>query len=70
LERGQRVGTNFDLLVKRWTGSRWVAIGSAVDKVISQTEGSPVLVLKANNNPMVSWEELETSSNNILVRQY
>lgn len=63
-------GSNYNVFVKRWSGSSWVAIGSAVDKVISATAGSPALVLKSNNTPIISWEEFDGTSNNIYVRQF
>jgi hypothetical protein len=64
-------GSSYDVWAKRWTGSAWVQIAtSAVDKTRSRNAERPLLVLKTNNNPIVSWDEWDGTSENILVRQF
>jgi hypothetical protein len=64
-------GSSFDVFVKRWTGSTWIQITTvAVDKTLSRNAERPSLVLKSDNNPIISWDEEDGTSENIYVRQY
>jgi hypothetical protein len=63
--------SNYNVFVKRWTGSSWVNVSSsALDKTLSRTAQRPAIVLKTNNNPIVAWDEADGSSENIYVEQY
>jgi hypothetical protein len=63
--------TNYDVFVKRWTGTTWAQVSSnALDKTLSQTAQRPALVLKSNNNPMVSFDEFDGTSENVYVKQF
>jgi hypothetical protein len=61
-----------DLAIKRWTGTAWESIGSAIEDYYFDTSTTPDLVLKTNNNPIVSFTTNKGSGNleDILVKQY
>jgi hypothetical protein len=64
-------GSSYDVFAKRWTGSTWVQITSTVvDKNLSRNAERPALILKSDNNPIVSWDEEDGISDNIYVRQF
>jgi hypothetical protein len=64
-------GTSYDVFVKRWTGSSWSQITvNAVDKTLSRNAERPSLVLKSDNNPIISWDEEDGASENVFVRQF
>jgi hypothetical protein len=63
-------GASFDVRVKRWTGSKWVSIADVVDKSVNRNAERPALVLKSDNNPIVSWDEWDGTSENIYVRRF
>jgi hypothetical protein len=63
--------TNYNIFVKRWTGSAWANVSSsALDKTLSRTAQRPAVVLKSNNNPLVAWDESDGASENVYVEQY
>lgn len=62
--------SNYNVYVKRWTGTAWANISSALDKTLAQTAQRPAIILKTNNNPIVAWDESDGTSTNILVKQY
>jgi hypothetical protein len=65
------IGFNYDVYVKRWTGSSWVQIStSAVDRVVSQNARTPALVLRFDNNPIISWYEYDGAPSNVYVRRF
>ena len=63
-------GVSYDVLAKRWNGSAWVLIGGKLDKNPSQSARRPAIVLKSDNNPIISWDEWDGVSENILVKQF
>jgi hypothetical protein len=64
-------GSSYDVFVKRWTGSSWAQITvNAVDKTPSRNAERPSIVLKSDNNPVISWDEEDSTSENIFVRQF
>jgi hypothetical protein len=64
-------GSSYDVFVKRWTGSSWAQITvNAVDKTLSRNAERPSLVLKSGNNPIISWDEEDGTSETIFVRQF
>ena len=64
-------GTSSDIYVKTWNGSSWVHISTtAVDKVLNKKAQRPSLVLKSDNNPIISWDEQDGTSESVYVRQY
>ena len=46
------------LLVKRWDGTQWLPLGSALD--VANTATNPIAATDANNNPVVAWLEPNT----------
>lgn len=50
----EKEGSSFDIYVKRWTGSSWVLVGNEVDRNIARHARRPSIVLKSNNNPIIS----------------
>lgn len=68
----QRDGfSSFDIYVRRWLPSQgaWTDVGVPVDNNIVFSAKSPSFVLRTNNNPIISWDEFDGSSN-VYVRQY
>jgi hypothetical protein len=64
-------GSSYDVFVKRWTGSIWSQVTiNAVDKNVAKNAERPSLVLKTDNNPIVSWNEDGSTSEDVLVRQF
>jgi hypothetical protein len=64
-------GTSNNIYVKRWTGTAWANVSSsALDKTLSRTAQRPALVLKSNNQPIVTWDEDDGRSQNVYVKQY
>ena len=63
----ERLGTNTDILIRRWNGSIWVEVGagSATGGGISNTVGSsslPSVTITSANMPIVAWAD-DTSGN-------
>jgi hypothetical protein len=58
--------TNRDIYVKRWDGTAWIALGSALDTAANEDALAPSLVLDASGNPLVAWQ----GSNNIYVKRW
>jgi hypothetical protein len=64
-------GANFDVFVRRWTGTAWAFVGTAVDKTLSRSALRPSIVLRANDNPIISWDETEGAFNqSVFVRRF
>jgi hypothetical protein len=63
-------GSSYDVFVKRWTGSTWALVANVADKNLSRDAERPALVLKSDNNPIISWDEWDGTSENIYVRQF
>jgi hypothetical protein len=66
----QEGSTNYNIYVKRWTGTTWANVGTALDKTPSRTAQRPVVVIKTNNQPIVAWDESDGSSENVYVKQF
>jgi hypothetical protein len=64
--------TSHDVYMRRWNPSlnQWVDVGVPIDKNIAFNARNPSFVLRSNNNPIVSWDEEDGSSNNVYVSQY
>ena len=58
--------TNYNVYVKRWNGSAWDQLGSAVDTNISQSTINPSLALDSGGAPTVAIQQ----ANNIYVRRF
>jgi len=63
----ERLGTNTDILIRRWNGSFWVevGVGSATGGGISNTQGVsslPTVTITGANMPVVAWTD-NTSGN-------
>lgn len=58
--------------VRRWNGSSWDELGSAVDANPSaSTEASqPRLILDASDNPVIAWSETDGTANNVYARRW
>jgi hypothetical protein len=64
-------GSSSDVFVKRWTGSSWAQITvNAADKTLSRNAERPGIVLESDNNPIISWDEEDGTSENVFVRQF
>jgi hypothetical protein len=63
-------GSSYHVYVKRWTGSAWTLVANVVDKSVYQDAERPSLVLKSDNNPIISWDEWDGTSENVYVRQF
>ncbi len=63
-------GNSYDVWVKRWTGSAWTLIANVADKNTSRDAERPSIVLKSDNNPIISWDEWDGLSENIYVKQF
>jgi hypothetical protein len=63
-------GSSYDVFVKRWTGSSWLPIATALDKTSARDAERPSLVLKSDNNPVLSWDEFDGTSETIYVKQF
>ncbi len=62
----EQVGTSLNVVVKRWDGAAWVAVGAALDTTLAQQAENPVLALRTDNNPVVAWQE----AGNIYVKRW
>lgn len=63
-------GSQTDIYVKRWTGSKWVSLGSSLDINITERAEQPDIVLDNSGNPMVSWLEGETYRERLYVKYW
>lgn len=63
-------GSSYHVYAKRWTGSAWTLVANVVDKSVYQDAERPSLVLKSDNNPIISWDEWDGTSENVYVKQY
>jgi hypothetical protein len=63
-------GSSYDVFVKRWTGSSWLLIATALDKTLARDAERPSLVLESDNNPLISWDEFDGTSETIYVKQF
>ncbi len=63
-------GSSYDVWVKRWIGSSWTLVASVADKNASRDAKRPSLVLKSDNNPIISWDEWDGVSENVYVKQF
>jgi hypothetical protein len=53
---------NSNIYVKRWNGSRWVRLGTALDIDRSNNVSSPSLALSSDGVPYVAWTEINESN--------
>ena len=71
----ERLGTNTDILIRRWTGSFWdeVGVGSASGGGISNTFGAsslPTVTITGANMPVVAWADNSSGNYEIYVRAW
>ena len=71
----ERLGTNTDILIRRWTGSFWdeVSVGSASGGGISNTFGAsslPTVTITGANMPVVAWADNSSGNYEIYVRAW
>lgn len=71
----ERLGTNTDILIRRWTGTFWgeVGVGSASGGGISNTFGAsslPTVTITAANMPVVAWADNSAGNYEIYVRAW
>ena len=64
------IGTSTDIYVKRWNGSNWVQLGGTLDTNTNHFVYEPSLALDSFGNPVVSWQEADSSSQNIHVKRW
>ena len=50
-------GTSKTIYVKEWTGNRWSALGSALDRTLTNDARNSSIAVKSNNLPTVAWQE-------------
>lgn len=52
-------GSSKNIYVRRWTGTNWVDLGSALSAVsgVGTNAGNPALLLNAENHPIIIWDE-------------
>lgn len=64
--------SSHDVYVMRWSPSenKWLELGVVIDNNVTSNAKGPAMVLRSNNNPTVSWHEVDGSSNNVYVKQY
>jgi hypothetical protein len=62
----EKVGSNFNVYVKEWNGTAWVALGSAIDNTIANNAKDVVLAIRTDNRLVVAWEEV----GNIYVKRW
>ncbi len=66
----ERDGTSFNLYVKKWNGSAWVALGAALNAT-NNTYFDPISVaLDSSGNPTASWAEGDGTSANIYAKKW
>jgi hypothetical protein len=70
-------GTNFsDLFVKRWNGSRWVNLGSALDIDLSRNASQSSLAISSAGQLYIAWDEStinnasNTTARNVYVKRW
>ncbi len=71
----ERLGTNTDILIRRWNGSFWVEVGagSATGGGISNTLGSsslPSVTITGANMPVVAWNDNTSGNYEIYVKAW
>jgi hypothetical protein len=66
------VGTayNHTIYVKRWNGTSWLQLGSALDINLAKGAYYPSLALDSSGNPIVAWEEYDGNNSNIYVKRW
>ncbi len=60
---------NYDIFVKHWNGSTWIALGGALDVTVARKAAHPDIVYY-NGTPFVSWEETSVSNTKIYVKYW
>jgi hypothetical protein len=64
-------GSAFDIYVKRWNGSSWQDVGTAISAVSGNTDAFlPSLALDSVGNPVVAFQEDDGSVNNIYAYRF
>jgi hypothetical protein len=58
---------SFNVYVKKWNGSSWIALGTSLDNELTKAASNPSIAIDANNNPMVTWNE---DSQNVFVKRF
>ncbi len=58
------------IYAKRWDGTQWVQIGGFVNVSGSKKAYMPSLALDSLNNPVISWHEAGTTSNNVYTKRW
>jgi hypothetical protein len=62
---------NRNVYVKRWTGTTWEALGGALDILESNNFATnPDIAVQSNGNPIVAWDENNTTDQNIYVKRW
>jgi hypothetical protein len=59
-----------DVLVKRYNGKSWEAVGSILDSTATAVAIKPALALAANGTPSVVWREVSAGIGSILVKSW
>jgi hypothetical protein len=62
--------TNYNIRVKRWSGSNWVSLGSTLDKVLSQSATEVSLAIDNTGFPVVTWQEGRGLAQDIIVKRW
>jgi hypothetical protein len=61
---------NYNIYVKRWTGSSWVNVGNALDKVVTNNATEPSLAIGSDGLPVVAWQEGSGVATDIVVKKW
>lgn len=60
----------YNLFVKRYDGTTWVQLGTVVDRTLSDSTGSPSVVINTLGHPVVSFNEFIGTQHNVFVRRW
>jgi hypothetical protein len=66
----EETATTSRIYAKRWDGTQWVQLGGFVNIAGSKKAYMPSLALDSLNNPVVSWHEASTTSNNVYAKRW
>jgi hypothetical protein len=70
----ERVGSesvlNYNIYVKRWTGTGWQFLGGALNVSSASWAFQPTVAIDSTNSPVVAWEEVNADKVKVYVKRW
>ena len=69
-QESEPLGFNYNLYVKRYVTNVFQPLGDALDNSTPQSATNASITRKSNNLPVVAWQEFDSTSNNVYVKEW